>query len=349
MKTLTIQEIIRFSKDTLTAVGVNEADAQIVAESIADAHQREKHTHGMGRLAIYVRKIRSGQMSADTEITTVCEKGVITVVDAHDGFGQVAGYKGVQSCVEKASVYGVGIYGVRNSNSFGAASYLGKLFTQKNMIGIVMGNASKALCPPGGNKACLGTNPICFAFPGTQKHPDMILDMACAVAARGKVRLALRNGELIPEHWGNDAAGNPSTDPAKVLEGSINAFGGYKGFGLATVVEMMAGVITGSSFADEVLPLNTPTGLSRYGHFLCAVSPQFFMEQEEYAARFDYLVEYIKSCGEAGSVFMPGEQSQMKIDNNKTSVQIPDSIIEDMNALSRSVGVNPIEIKEQME
>ncbi len=342
MKKVEICEIFRVSKEILMAVGVNETDAIIIADSIVDAHKREKHTHGMGRLHIYVRKIKSNQMSANTNMNVIRDNGVISVIDADNGFGQVASYKAVHKCVEKAKIYGVGIVGVRNSNSFGTACYFGNMLADSNMIGIVMGNASKALCPAGGNKACLGTNPICFSFPGTRYYPNIVLDMACAVAARGKVRLALRNNETIPDNWGNDAYGYPSTDPAEVLKGSINAFGGYKGFGLATVVEMLAGVITGSSFGDQVLPLNTPEGYSKYGHFICAISPEFFMNNEEYGERFNELVEYIKSCGEAGKVFLPGEQSQIKKEKNNESVYVPDSIIDDVNDLTEKLSVQII-------
>ncbi len=326
----------------MMSAGVNEQDAIIIADSIADAHRREKHTHGMGRLPIYVRKIKSGQMTPNTDLTTVRDNGVITVLDAHDGFGQVAAYKSIQQCLKKAALFGVGIVGVRNSNSFGTACYFGNMIADNNMIGIVMGNASKALCPPGGNTACLGTNPVCFAFPGTTEYPNIVLDMACAVAARGKVRLALKNNEAIPDNWGNDADGNPSTDPAKVLEGSINAFGGYKGFGLATVVEMMAGIITGSSYGEQVLPLNTPTGFSRYGHFIAAISPSFFMEKEEYTERVNRLISYIKSCGEKGHVFLPGEQSYKRLVKNTEIVSIPETIIKEVNDLAQKLSVNII-------
>lgn len=345
MSKVKVEEIFRVSNDILMASGVESNQAKIIANSIVDAHKREKHTHGMGRLLIYVRKINSGQMSATTNISVIREKGVISVVDVHDGFGQVAAYEGMQKCIQMANLYGVGIVGVRNSNSFGTACYFGNIAAYNNMIGIVMGNASKALCPTGGNKACLGTNPICFAFPGTEKHPNIVLDMACAVAARGKVRLALRNNEKIPKNWGNDKDGNPSDDPAKVLKGSINAFGGYKGFGLATVVEMLAGVITGSSFGKDVLPLNTPEGFSRYGHFLCAISPEFFMTLEEYNEKLDELVDYIKSCGDENSVFMPGEQSQIKINKNKEVINIPDSIVDDVNNLAEKLKVEKIVIE----
>lgn len=345
MRIVAIDELFRFSKDVLVSAGVNEQEAKIIADSIVDAHRREKHTHGMGRLPIYVRKIKSGQMTPNTRVTTVRDNGVITVFDANHGFGQVAAHHGVLQCMEKAKQYGVGMVGVRNSNSFGTACYFGNILAENNLIGIIMGNSSKALCPPGGNRACLGTNPICFAFPGTKEYPNIILDMACAVAARGKIRLALKNQETIPSDWGNDAEGNPSTDPAKVIEGSINAFGGYKGFGLAIVVEMMAGVISGSAFADRVLPLNTPTGLSGYGHFLCAVSPEFFITKDEYTERVNHLVEYIKSCGEEGRVYMPGEQSQKKADQNTESVSIPDSIITDMNHLAKQLSIKEINCK----
>ena len=342
MAVLLTKNIERVSSDILSAAGVPIAQTDIIASSIVDAHRKEKHTHGLGRLPIYIRKIKSGQMESETRLEIVRSKGCITVFDAHNGFGQIAAHEGMLHCIDKASNLGVGIAVVKDSNSFGAAGFYGETAASHFMIGIVMGNSSPALSPHGGNKACLGTNPICFAFPGTDKNPHIIFDMACSVAARGKVRLAAKNGERIPIEWGLDSDGNPTDDPLEVLSGSMNASGGYKGFGLAAAAEILAGILSGSAFADDVLPLNAPKGYSRYGHFLCAIDPEFFLERNDYMERIDCLINKIKACGDPGCVFLPGERSHAKSIKNIRTVNVSDAVIADVNHLAASLSIEQL-------
>lgn len=344
MAVLKVDDIRRVSKDILMRKGVSESQADMVADTIVDAHIKEKHTHGMGRLPIYIRKIDSGQMEADTKLEKIKDNPVVTVYDAHNGFGQVAGCKGMELCIEKALKYGVGIVGIKDSNSFGAAGYYGEVAAKKSMIGIVMGNSSRALSPEGGSKAILGTNPICFSFPGTFNHPHIVLDMACSVVARGKVRLAAKNGEKIPMNWAKDAQGQATDDPEEALKGSMNSIGGYKGFGLAMVVDIMAGLLTGSAFADEVKALNTPVGYSRYGHFLCAINTEFFIDHVEYEDRIDHLINSIKACGDPGDIFMPGEQAYLNGQKNKEVVKVSDTIVKEVNALAQKLNVDGLRL-----
>jgi len=343
MANLKVADIYKVSKDILLAKQVPEDQAEIIAETIVDAHVKEKHTHGMGRLPIYVRKINSGQMQADTTMKVVRDQPVVKVYDVQNGFGQVAAYRGMKQCIEIAKQFGVGIVGIKDSNSFGAAGYYGEIAAKEGMIGIVMGNASQALAPEGGRTAVFGTNPICFSFPGTDKLPYITLDMACSVAARGKVRLAAKNGEKIPLTWAKDSFGNPTDDPNQALQGSMNAIGGYKGFGLAMVVDIMAGLLTDSAFADEVKPLNTPQGYSRYGHFLCAVNPEFFIEKSSYKERIEHLIECIKESGDSDNIFLPGERAYLNSKKNVTDVQVKDSIVRDVNQLAEELNVKGLE------
>lgn len=340
MAIIKVEHIRSVSKNILLCKGVPEKQADIIADTIVDAHVKEKHTHGLGRLSIYSRKIDSRQMTVDTKLEKIREYPVITVLDAHHGFGQVAGYYGMEICAEKAQKYGVGIVGVKDSNSFGAAGYYGEIAAKKNLIGIVMGNASKALAPEGGKTAILGTNPICFSFPGTDKYPAIVLDMACSVAARSKVRIAAKNGNKIPVTWAKDSNGKPTEDPLEALKGSMCSFGGYKGFGIAMAVDILAGLLTGSAYADEVKALNTPFGFSRYGHFLCAINPEFFIDYEEYILRIEHFIESIKACGDPGNIFMPGEHAYLNAKKNKDSVYVTDSIVQEVNQLADTLDVN---------
>jgi len=339
MASVSTKKIFEVTRELLLSFGLPDEDADIVADTVVSAHRKEKHTHGIGRLPIYIRKINEGLMSAATAMTQVSDRGVISVFDAGDGFGQVAAYKAMHICLEKASSLGIGVVAIRNSNSFGAADYFGEIAAEEAMIGIIAGNASPALSTPGGSKAIMGTNPICFAFPGTKTHPPIVLDMACSVVARGKIRQALKDGEKIPLDWAVDTDGNPTDEPAKAIEGMINAFGGYKGFGLALVVDIMAGLLSGSAFGGDVKALNSPEGLSRYGHFLMAIDPGFFLSDAEYSERMDYLVDRVKSCGEHGAIVMPGGRSFLKAQRNSESIELPEKMINEINDLASMAGV----------
>jgi len=338
MASIPTKKIFDVAKEILLACGLPEEDAAIVADTIVSAHRKEKHTHGLGRLPIYHRKIGSGQMVPKTPMEMVSDRGVVSVYDAGNGFGQVAAYKAMHICLNKAAEFGIGVVAIRNSNSFGTADYFGEMATEGGMIGIVMGNASPALATPGGNRSVMGTNPLCFAFPGTDKNPPIVLDMACSVVARGKIRMALKNGEKIPENWAVDADGAPTDDPEKALGGMINAMGGYKGFGLALVVDILAGMMSGSAFGGEVKALNTPEGFSRYGHFLAAINPDFFLVDTEYCEKMDSLVERVKNSGEPGAVLLPGERSFVSSQRNAESVELSERIIIETNQLATLVG-----------
>ena len=192
--------------------------------------------------------------------------------------------------MKTASENGIGAVGIRNTNNFGTAGYFGEKAANNGMIGIVMGNAAPAIAPPGGTKAILGTNPICFAFPSPETEFPIVLDMATSNAARGKIRLALRNGEKIPLGWALDSNGEPTDDPAAALEGSLIPMGGYKGFGLSMMIDIMAGLITGSAYGGEVKNLNHPDSYSRNGNLFIVIDPTFFISKDEYDLRMKTLI-----------------------------------------------------------
>jgi L-2-hydroxycarboxylate dehydrogenase (NAD+) len=323
----------------LQEVGVSKEDASIIAATILDSHKKGRHTHGIGRLPIYVRKINDSLMTTETILSPIHDFPVVTVYDAHNGFGQVAGYKGMLQCVDKAASFGIGVVAIKDINSFGVAGYYGRLAAERGMIGVIMGNASPAFAPIGGACAILGTNPICFAFPGTEKYPHIVFDMACTVAARSKIRLAAKNGEKIPADWALDVDGNPTDDPIKALEGTINPLGGHKGFGLALVVDILSGLLTGSAFAGDTKALNDATEFSRCGCFLAAINPEFFLSREEYEGNIDYLVDRVKACGDPGEVLMPGENGYLHEVAHPDAVVLSAGMIEDVNRQAEDVGI----------
>lgn len=325
--------------EILKYYGVSKDDAEIVAESIEYAHTRGKHTHGIGRMPIYIRKLKNNLMNPQTPMNIAKEMEAVVICDAQNGFGQVAAIKGADIAMKKARKFGVGIVGIKNSNNFGTAGFIGEHIVNEGMIGVIFTNSAPAIAPTGGIRSFLGTNPICFAFPSDGENPPIIFDMACSNAARGKVRLAAKNGEKIPHGWAVDENGNDTTDPNEALKGSMIAMGGYKGYGLAICVDLLAGMLTGSGFAGEVKNLNHPTEISRYGHFIIALNLQSFLSEYEYKTKLNYFIRKLRSCGEEGKVLYPGEKSFLQAKKNEMVIEIKDNMIIDLNELAKISGI----------
>lgn len=337
-----VDDIRKVSEAILENAGVPLEHAQIIADTIVYAHVREKHTHGLGRVSIYLRKIKEHLMDAETKMTVLNDQAAVYHIDANHGFGQVAAYYGVLEAVKKAKEYGIGITGINNSNNFGAAGYFTKLASDQGMIGLVFSNSAPAIAPTGGRKALFGTNPLSMALP--MKDPDMpfVFDMATSVAARGKIRLAAKNGEAIPEGWALDSEGKATIDPNEALKGSMIPIGDYKGVGLSMMVDILAGMLTGAAFAGDVKGLNHKTDFSCYGHFIIVIDPEKFMEHNEYLRRVEYFENKVHEYG--GSI--PGENSNKKALINDMYVNIPDRQFIEINELAetRNLDVRLIEI-----
>jgi len=335
-----IDTIKNISNEILTKVGVPESDRKIVVDSILYAHLADKSTHGIGRLPIYVRKINEGLMSAETNLRLINETPVLSHYDAQNGFGQVAAYKGMEIAIEKAKTYGAGVVGIKGSNNFGTAGFFAELAAQNNMIGFLFSNSSPAIAPTGGNKPIFGTNPISIGFPGGNNKPAVILDMATSNAARGKIRLAAVNEEKIPNDWALDANGNPTTDPHEALKGSMNPIGGYKGYGLSLMVDVLAGLLTGAAFGGDVKPLNHKDAVSDYGHLMIVLDIAKFQTVSNFIAKMDYLTNNVKACGEEQKIFLPGEKEHYFKNNSSGIVSVSDKQIEVINSLSNHLGIN---------
>ena len=315
MKKIPAAQLEIFAKDLLRAMGVRPSDAEILWDSMAYADLRGKTTHGVTRLPLYWKNIQAGTIDPQAQPVTVSDKGALAVLDACNGFGQIAAVHAVKLAVQKAKAFGVSAVGVRNSNNFGAAGYYGLLAAEQGVASLVMANASPALVAPGASAPVLGTNPLCFAAPGVGAADGanggadcspIVFDMASTVAARSKIRLALKNQEAIPQDWAVDAAGNPTSNPKEALAGALLPDGGAKGYGLALMVDYFAGLLTGSAFAGQVKPLGSTEAPSRNGHFFIAVDVAAFYGEDEYRERYNELVEALKASGEA--VRLPGER-----------------------------------------
>lgn len=328
-----VSEIFDISKSILMKCGVPEKHSEEIAETIVYAHVREKHTHGLNRVPIYVNKIKKGMLNPLTPITVIKDSDATMSIDANNGFGQVATYYAVEKSIEKAKKYGVGLVGVCKSNNFGAAGFFGELACKQNMISILISNSAPAIAPSGGKKALFGTSPICYAFPGEE---NIILDMATSVAARGKIRNAAKNNEKIPMNWANDADGHPTDDPHEALKGTMLPIGGYKGAGLSMSFDILAGLLMGAAFAGETKGLNDMSGISNYGHFVLSIDIEHFMSMDDYNEKYSYLLKQLKE----DNATYPGELSYKKSLLNQEFVNIPDKQYTEIRTLLKELNIS---------
>lgn len=302
---------LEFGRRLLVAHDLSDEDALAVSEALVSADVRGVSTHGIVRLPGYIERLRRGMVETRPDITVRRITSVCAQVDGGNGLGFVVGNRAVDVAVEMASAGGVGVVGVMRSNHFGMAGNYALRAVRAGMIGIVMTNASRAMPPFGGRDPLLGTGPLAIGAPGGANSNDFLLDMSPSVAARGKIRLAAQHGEQIPLGYALDGEGRPTTDPVEALKGVLLPMGGPKGSGLALVIEILAGVLTGAAFAGEVRDqykdFDQPQDV---GHIVIALRPDLFLPLAEYQARMDFLAQRVhENTPQEGvdGVLMPGE------------------------------------------
>jgi len=330
-----------FCAAILERVGVPSAHASIVADSLVEANLRGVDTHGVILLPRYVKRIRLGLMNPKAAPKIVRDSGAVAIVDGDNGLGQVAATKAVEIGVEKADRYGVGAVGVRNSNHFGMAAYIALQAIKFDMIGIVLSNAAPSIAPWGGARPLFGTNPIAIAIP--TGHEPIVLDMALGVVARGKIRAAAREGKSIPEGWALDEHGQPTTDPHAALKGSVLPIAGPKGYGMALMVDVLAGVLTGSSFADGISSVHERGGATGVGHFVQVVNIKSFMPIDAFRARIAALASKVHQSPLAkgvARVYLPGEiEAAVKKERLQSGVPLSKMQQEELVELAKELGI----------
>jgi len=305
-----------FAVDVLQHAGVPRDRAVVVADGCVLADLRGIDTHGINRLAGYIERVKRGVLDPAPELGFEMKTPVMAMLDAKHTFGFVSGTMAVDKGIEMASTYGVGIVAVKNSGHYGmAANYLLRAI-EKGFAAFAFTNASRSMPAWGSKEPLLGTSPFAVGLPGGTEG-NFVLDMSPSVVARGKIRKAARRGESIPEGWALDAAGSTTTDPNEALRGVVLPIGGPKGSGIAMMMDIFGGLLTGSSFAggvnDQYKDLDKRSGV---GHWFMVFRPEIFLDsEEEYLERMDALLQRVRDSEKADGVdrvYTPGELEEIK-------------------------------------
>jgi LDH2 family malate/lactate/ureidoglycolate dehydrogenase len=307
--TIAPQDLRILVTDLLEKVGVPRADGAMVAEVMVNADLKGVESHGVRWLDIYLKRIQAGSVKAVTKLEVVKEKAGLLMLDAHGGLGQVAFTRAMEMAIAKAKTAGVCAVGVRNSNHCGALGFYTELATKANMAALAMTNSTPLMAPWGGTTLSIGTNPISFGVPA--EGEPVILDMATSATARGKVFLAAQKGYKLPDGVALTKDGEPTTDPKEALEGILLPVGGPKGYGLSLIIDIMAGIMTGSNFGQGITSLYGDLAKAQdIGHIAVVFNIEDFLALDDFFAGMRRSRSELKSSKLAkgfAEIFLPGE------------------------------------------
>ena len=340
------QRVKDFCIRALEKVGMGLDDARITAEVLVTADMRGTTTHGTIGLKGYIRQIQEGGMNPKADIEIVREGPTWAVVDGHSGLGVVTSYKATKLAIAKAKSNAVGLVWVKNSNHFAAAGYYAMMCAESDMIGLAMTNADISLSAPGSAGRVIGNNPFAYGAPAG-KSPPVNLDIAMGVVAGGKVHAAAREGKSIPLGWAIDSQGVPTTDPKEYEErgGATVPLAGHKGFGLALLIEILAGVMTGGGIRTEVKSYaQHPDSPSDVGHFFMAIDTGAIMPIEEFRIRMDSLITGVSASPKAQGVeriYLPGEiEYEREEKAKKEGFVLDDGALNSLKQLAQDLGLD---------
>src|SRR6266496_1371475 len=337
------EKLTRFVSRSFEKLGVTSGDAEIAAKVLVAADLRGVDTHGVIRFspqAWYVKWLTEGSMTARPNIRVISESSSTALVDGDTGIGMVIGHRAMELAIQKAKSSGVAMVAVRNSRHYGMSAYYAMLALPHDMIGIAMTNASRQVVPTFGREARFGTNPMCYAVPANQELP-FVLDMATTTAAAGKLELAARQGKSIPAGWALNEQAEATLDP-KVAQkarrllplGGTREGGSHKGYGLAIVVEILCGVLTGT-----ITALNS--NQEARGHFFGAIRIDAFRPVADFKADMDRLIRELKSTAPmAGQqrVFVAGEiEFETTQERAARGIPLHSSVLDGLRAVSEQL------------
>ena len=306
----------KFMAEIFIKLGVPKEEADICADVLITSDKRGIDSHGINRLKpIYYDRIKEGIQNVITEFEIVKEGPTTAVIDGHNGMGHVIAKRSMQMAIDKAKKFGMGMVAVRNSTHYGIAGYYAMMAAEAGMMGITGTNARPSTAPTFGVENMLGTNPIVFGFPTDEPFP-FVLDCASSITQRGKIEVYAREGKDMPEGWVIKHDGTSGTDSEATLDELIKGtaaltplggigedMGGYKGYGYATVVEIMSAAFQGGAYLKMLLGFEDGKKVPyRLGHFFMAVDISQFVELEEFKKTTGNILRELRA-----SKKMPGQ------------------------------------------
>lgn len=346
------EKLEEFMKLGFMAVGVPEADAVTCAKVLIESDKRGIDSHGVGRFKpIYIDRIEEGIQQTETKIEVIKETKTTAVLDGGDGMGHVIGVRAMEMAIEKAKEYGTGMVAVRNSTHYGIAGYYPLMAAEAGMIGFTGTNARPSIAPTFGVENMLGTNPLTIGFPTDEEFP-FVLDCATSITQRGKIEHYARIGKTMPYGWVIDEKGEGVTDPQVALQGLIDGtcaltplggigeeLAGYKGYGYATVVEVLSAALQGGSFLHQLTGMSAIGEKQPYhlGHFFMAIDIEAFIDGEAFKKTAGDILRELRASKKAEGaerIYTAGEKEYLAyLERSETGVPLNQAIKDSLTAV----------------
>jgi LDH2 family malate/lactate/ureidoglycolate dehydrogenase len=340
---VSVSDLEAFCLEALTKVGVGDADARTTTDALVTTDTWGTFTHGTKALRAYIRRLRGGGLKKDGKPKVVAEGPGWASVDGNSSLGMVTSVFAMRTAIAKAKTAGIACVGVHNNCHYGAAGYYAAMAIPENMIGLSMANDIPTVNAPGAKGSVLGSNPFAFAAPAGKEKPVM-LDMATSTVAGGKVFAAAALGKRIPEGWLLDANGKPTTDPTLFSHAaSLTPLGGYKGYGIAFMIEVLAAILTGAAIRWQVSSwtFSDPSKPTGHGAAFIAINIAAFMPAEQFKERMDQTIREIRQepkAGGADRIWLPGEMEFSRREKALVEgIDLPDDVVASLRGLAEDL------------
>ena len=317
--------------------GMSYGESDYHAKALVTASLRGVDSHGVLRTQAYLSRIENRAINLDPKMTLTMAGDSVAVIDADGASGYTSGRTGMEKAVEIARERGLGMVMVRNSNHFGAAAMYAQIAVDAGMIGFSTTNVKPNVTAPGAVGNVVGNNPFAVGIPTGNDFPFM-LDMSLSVVAGGKLKMAIAKGEKIPFGWATDIDGNPTDDPRKGFDGYFLPVGGFKGLGMAYVIDLICGVISGGAFQNHIRNMfKDPMDPSRTCHMFMAIDISRLISPGDLKARMQEYREYIRSIPTKSGrpLILPGEIEQgLMEERRKNGIPLPETLYEELCSLA---------------
>ena len=337
------EKLLELCVYALKGAGLDDNDAGVVAQVLVTTDTWGTFSHGTNHLRNYIKKIRAGGINPKAKPEVILEGHSWAVIDGHSAMGMVIGCRAMELAIAKGKADGIGYVAVRNGSHFGAAGYYASMALEHDMIGMAMSNTDANMVAPGGRTSVIGNNPFAYAAPAGSEHP-ILLDIAMSATASTKIFAAKAKGNTVPERWITDAEGLPTTDAGDWPNvGSMLPMAGHKGYGLALMVELLAGVLSGAGVTRGVKPwLGALSEGSDTGHAFIAINVGRFMPIVDFKQRMDEMIRSIRESPKAkGSerIWLPGEMEWERREAAlRDGIPLPEIVLNSLAKLSRELG-----------
>ena len=344
-KRISPEKLTGYCVQVLTKSGLKPQDARIIADVLVMTDTWGTFSHGTGALLNYVNTIKAGGIDPSAAPTIVEQDNSWALVDGHSSMGMLSSSLAMNLAIEKARNNTISWVGVRNSSHFGAAGYYANMAAENGMIGIAMSNADPNMVVPGARGHVIGNNPLAYAVPAGEEYP-LLLDIALSAVAAGKIFAMKSSGKSIPDTWLTDEEGLPTSEVGNWPNaGSMLPMAGHKGYGIAMLIEVLAGGLTGAGMLNEVKSwILQSSETSRLGQAFVAIHIGSIIPIDTFKQRIDSVVRQIRESPRAkGSerIYVPGEiEWEKREDALRNGIPLPESIFATLILAGRQLGLD---------